>query len=208
MNPVTLLLSTLFVACLSWVLTPSEAVATEHDSIYVEVHISAGQYEKWLKSPMRHMHDFNDWGEMTDEWSPEWLQHYYKWDFATMADLIGTVKKEAAADEQEFSWTSRPYVNYDAEAGIFTFAQLLYDENYINFMLDISAYRTLADFKDTDEPDFLVIYPFFWDPGYTVILEIGRGYTKFHNQETAPAAFRDFIKKADAHFKAETERYE
>lgn len=196
-----------FVCLLSAALTPlfpARAEATENDSIYVRVHISPEAYEAWRKSPMKHMHDFQDWREMTDQWSPDWVEYYYKWDFPTMGDLVRATEREAADWQPDATaMQSRPYIHYDPQEGVFTYAQLFYDENFINYMLDISAYRMFADFKDTDTRDFLVVYPYFWDPGYTVILEIGRGYTKFHTEQTAPAAFQEFIETANAHFDAE-----
>lgn len=177
----------------------------EFDSIYVRVHISPQQFEKWLASPMRHMHDFNDWNEMTTEWEEGWEDDYYSWDYKTIRELIDVVEKESAVTDDN-AITSPPFIHYDRTNGVFTYAQLLFDENFINFMLDISAYRTIAGFKDTDEPDFLVIYPYLWDPGYTVIMEIGRGYTKFHSEESVPAQFQEFIDAANAHFDTEVEQ--
>ena len=190
-------------------LLPTPARATELESIYARVRLSPAQYEKWLASPMKHMTDFDDWNTMTPEWSEDWRRHYYKWKFETMGDMIRAAEKQAAEWTIDVGdMTSRPLVRYDAEKGVFTYAQLFYDENFINFMLDLSALRTLSAFKDTDGPDFLVIYPFFWDPGTTVILEIGRGTTKFHSAQTAPEAFKDFIREANAHFDAELEEME
>ena len=176
----------------------------EFESIYVRVHISPEQYEKWLASPMKHMHDFTDWNEMTGEWEEDWKDSYYTWDYGTIRELITVVEKDSTTIDDN-AITSPPFIHYDANSGVFTYAQLLFDENFINFMLDISAYRTIADFKDTDETDFLVIYPYLWDPGYTVVMEIGKGYTKFHTEESAPEAFQDFIDAANAHFDVEVE---
>lgn len=195
----------LCLAAVCLALCQTAAFATELDSIYVRVRISPGQMANWLRSPMKHMHDFNDWSEMTPEWDESWKSHFYTWDFETMWAMVKARVREGSSRLAPV-WGSRPYIQYDAKAETFTFAQLAYDENYINFMLDIAAYRTLADFKDTDGPDFLVIYPFLWDPGYAVIMEIGKGYTRFHTEETAPPEFKEFIETADAHFEAELER--
>ena len=203
MNFVMLFVCTLVLFLAISALYPEKAEAAELESIYVRVRISPEGYKKWLASPMKHMQDFDDWNEMTDEWTEDWVEDYYQWEFRTMGDLVKTIEAEAASDE-ESDWNSKPYIEYDEKEGVFTFAQLFYDENFINFMLDLSAYRTFADFKDTDGPDFAVIYPFFWDPGYTVIMEIGRGYAKFHTEETAPEAFGAFIERAGAHFDAES----
>lgn len=173
--------------------------ASELDSAYISVHISPEQYRKWLQSPMKHMRDYDDWDQMTDEWDEGWKKDFYAWDCKTMGEMVDYIKMNAA-DAEAMSYDTAPYINYDPREGIFTFAQLLYGENFIDFMLDLSAYRAFADFKNTEEPDFMVIYPRMWDSGYAVIMEIGMGYTKFHTENTVPPAFQEFIKKANAHF--------
>lgn len=181
--------------------SPTKAAAAELDSIYISVRISPEQYQKWLESPMKHMHDYNDWEQMTDEWDEYWEKDYYEWDFGTMGEMVEGFKGEEEAID--WSYGSPPYVNYDPREGVFTFAQLLFGDNYIDFMLYLSAFRALADFKDTEEPDFLAIYPRLWDPGYAVIMEIGKGYTKFYSENDASPEFQEFIKKANAHFDKE-----
>lgn len=119
--------------------------------------------------------------------------------------MVEDSENEMASPEWCDDWNTRPYINYDRPRGIFTYAQLLHDENLINCTNDISAYRSLADFKDTDEPGFIVIYPLLWDPGYTVIMEIGKGCAKFHTEETAPPEFQCFIEEANEHFRSELE---
>lgn len=200
-------LSSIAAVCLSIFCVPLPVHATELDSIYVRVRISPDRYEKWLASPMKSMFDFDDWHEMTPEWLGVRPPHLYKWDLATMDEMIKAFEKEAA-DWTMDKWTSRPFVRYDAENGALTFAQLFFAENYVDFALYIAAFRTLADFKDTDDPDFLVVCPFFWSPGYLVIMEIGKGYTKFYTEATAPAAFKTFLKEAAAHFNAEMDQFE
>lgn len=197
----------LLAAALS-VLPPAPAAATELDSIYVKVRISPQQMAKWLRSPMRHMHEFDDWKEMTEEWDESWPEHYYTWDYETMWDMVKDRVRQGKGKTS--LWGSPPYIHYDVKEQTFTFAQLMYGENYFDFMLDISAYRTLAEYKDTDGPDFLVIYPFLWEPGCTdaVIMEIGRGYTKFHTEKTAPPEFAEFIQTANGFFDAQLEKLE
>lgn len=197
-----LTICTLLIASLFY---PAKAEATELESIYVRVPISPERYQAWLASPLKHAGDFADWAGMTEEWEDDWTDDFYDWDIATNAALVESIQKEMA-EPWDDDWNSQPYVSYDAEQGIFRYAQLLYDENYINFTNDLSAFRSLADFKDTDEPGFIVIYPFIWDPGYTVIMELGKGYAKFHTEKTAPPSFKAFIAEANAHFDAELEK--
>lgn len=293
MNPVVLFTLSFCFALAVGLACPAKAEATELDSIYVSVRISPEQYRKWQESPMKHMDEYDDWDQMTDQWDESWKDEYYRWDYKTMGEMTAmnespapktapvsdsapavnsadwqqgvddsvamieawaqsslqqfhkkifsdpTLDKESAdkafasyketmekvtedariraeqmrkldlsahtpnapADEDPFLYGSYPHIEYNEQEGVFTYAQLLYDENFINCMLDLSAYRTLADFKDTEGPDFLVIYPFIWNPGYTVIMEVGKGYTKFHhNEETVPASFQKFMERANAHF--------
>lgn len=184
------------------VLHPATAKAAELESIYVRVRISPDQYRQWLASPMKHMHEFTDWNMMTDDWEDNWKKSFYTWDYKTIGDMVKAREDEMASPDQD-PFNSRPYIGYDEKEGVFTFAQLVYDENYINFLLDLSAYRTLADFKDTDGPDFAVIYPYIWDPGYTVIMAIGKSSVTFHTEENAPPEFTSFIATANAHFEKE-----
>ena len=207
MNGITLPILAFCVFSAVSLLHPAKAEATELDSIYIRVPISPERYRAWLASPLRHAGDFDDWSGMSEQWEDEWRADFYDWDFATNGELVDSTLEQMAA-EWDDDWNSQPYIDYDEARGIFTYAQLLYDENFINFANDLSAFRSLADFKDTDEPGFIAIYPFIWDPGYTVIMEIGKGSTKFHTEATAPPAFKRFIEEAGAHFDAELEKME
>ena len=182
---------------------PSRAGATEMSSLYLRVRISPAQYEKWLDSPMRRMEEYTDWNQMTDQWEEGWKEHYYHVDFRTVRELVESIRKEAASKGD--GWTSPPFYDYDAESGTLTYAQLLFDENFINYMIYLAALRSLADFKDTDGPDFVVIYPYLWDPGCDVIMEISRNKTAFYQENTAPPEFAAFKAAADIHFAKELE---
>jgi hypothetical protein len=198
--PAEVLLLALLCALL---LPPSRAGATEMSSLYLQVHISPTQYEKWLDSPVRRMEEYTDWSQMTDQWEDGWKEHYYHADFRTVRELVESIRKEAASKGD--GWTSPPFYEYDAENGTLTYAQLLFDENFINYMLSLAALRSLADFKDTDGPDFVVIYPYLWDPGCDVILEISRNKTAFYRDNNTPPEFAAFKATADAHFAKELE---
>ena len=188
-------------------LFPGRAEATELESIYVRVPISPEAYRRWLASPLRHAGDFDDWRGMSDQWEDDWAEEFYDWDFATNGDLVASIRDQMTSEWND-EWNSQPYVDYDEAVGVFRYAQLLYDENFINFANDLAAYRSFADFKDTDEPGFIVIYPFLWDPGYGVIMEIGRGGAAFHAENAPPAGFKAFIDEANAHFDAELDALE
>lgn len=184
-------------------LRPAKAETTELESIYVRVPISPQRYARWLASPLRHPREFDDWSQMNEQMGDDYHEYLYDWEDMTNGALAAVRENEMTCREWDDGWSTRPYINYDRSRGLFTYAQLLYDENLVNFTNDVSAYRTLADFKDTDEPGFIVIYPFLWDPGYTVIMEIGKGCTKFHTEATAPTEFACFIEEANRHFRAE-----
>lgn len=195
MAHILLLILALYVLFTAVSLRPHTAEAAELDSIYIRVPISPERYSQWLASPLRHSREFGDWSKMNGQMGDDYHEDLYDWDDMTNGELVEIRKNDMASSDWEDDWNTRPYINYDRSRGVFTYAQLLYDENLINFTNDLSAFRSMADFKDTDEPGFIVIYPLLWDSGYTVILEIDKGSAVFLTEDTAAPEFKSFITK-------------
>jgi len=87
---------------------------------------------------------------------------------------------------------------YDSAKQEFICYDLWLDESVVEYVTVIHVVRALADFKDTPDEDYAMIFPMFWSGGVDVVCQICRGSSSLHEKEPDTAEFREFFALAES----------
>jgi hypothetical protein len=168
---------------------PEEINLSEPNQLYLQVRISPAQLEKFLAStpgPASEFADFMEW--IADK-------RYYGEPFTTekLAGIGGSGTAKAWVD----GWTANVYppsINrYEEETETWTLALIEFAENYLYFIDALNTLRRIADFKDIDSTDHLLIYGYLYDGGsVTAAMQITP-----HNSRLLSAAPEEVIASAN-----------
>jgi hypothetical protein len=148
---------------------------SEPCSLYLKVRLSKAAYESYLASPCVDARDFGDW--------MDWLA---KAEMAggpmTPDDVreIGQTSQPVPVTEVIHAWTSNEWAMgksiYDESAEVWQFGILQFSENYHEYLVNLPFLRGVDRFKDKPGKDFLLVYPYIWDPHeFELLIAIDEG---------------------------------
>ncbi len=169
---------------------------SEPSSLYMRVTLSQARLDAFLHSPLNSgdylPHASTDWrswldskrfyGQISDreiaEMNP--IRNLGLPPHSTVADFITNLVEDI--------YFSPGQVQSDPVCHRWSLTVLGLSENYLDFLVTLSVLRAVAQFKDLPGEDFILIYPYLWEPeagrGANAFLGIDQGHSWFVNDVT------------------------
>jgi hypothetical protein len=158
---------------------------SEPSSLVMQVHITVQQWVNYLTSEVRGVQNFDDWNLIDEDFQPSWLEKIDYGQTKTAQDWL------AACLPRGWPGVIQPLV-VDPERDLVTCVVLEFSENLIDFIDALNVLRRVAQHKDSSESDFVLIYPYFWNPKFVfAAIELSAGKSRFLD----PDQDRDLIEK-------------
>jgi hypothetical protein len=162
---------------------------SEHSSLVMQVHLSETQWTRYLASEIRPVQQFGDWGELMEPASLDAVGYGH---LRTVRDWL----EGFGANDQLIG--APPPMEFDWEHGCVNCVVFFYSEDLIEFVRDLNVLRSVAQHKDSSEPDFIVIYPHFWRADdVDAAITLAAGESRLLNKETDQALIRSLAWRAE-----------
>lgn len=131
---------------------------SEQSSLYAKIKIKKENYEAFLKSKLAVTKDQTGWGD--------WWNGLEMYGEPNIEDNLVTYHDENIAAFIQ-SWLEMedtlPFSDYDAETETWHFGLVMFTDNYAEMIPCLGALRGVSEFKEADESDFVIIFPYFWE---------------------------------------------
>jgi hypothetical protein len=164
-------------------------VSGSASSFFAKIKMSRRACEKWLKSPIRHVSDYDDWHGMNPQAAaaPDDVTSSAKLDFMSVDEFLDTL-----ADLSGFFCCE-----YDDDEGAFFIADVHRKAGGLgDLAVFYAALRGAEAFKDDDEPSFIYVFPESGgDPD--ALLRIRKGASQFLNPKDASPDVLYFVNEAE-----------
>ena len=165
---------------------------SEPSSLVMRVHVSQAQWAAFLKSEIQPVRQFTDWSALGPAFDPAWLD---KVDYGSLRTVEDWFAKYLG-----LSWPGAPPLyEVDWSRNLVTCVVLEFGENFIEYVHGLNVLRRITQHKTSSDQDFIVIYPYFWDPHHVVAaIALNAGKSRFLlDKKSDNALRRNFVTRAD-----------
>lgn len=131
---------------------------SEPNSLFVKVHITKDNFDKFLKSKPTTPKLNNDWIEWWNSRKMYGKTELQEKDLYCYEDLTN----ESIINDWINIKETLSFSDYDVENEIWHFGIILFSENYGNMIPGLAFIKSVSEFKTECEEDFAIVYNFFW----------------------------------------------
>ena len=145
---------------------------SEPSSLYARIHISESAKEKFLDSKIADPGKYEDW--------IGWLKNKSFSGSITLNDINSIKYPQTVVKDFLNEWLgySRAFGfnEYDQEENTWIISMYEFSENYFEYIQFLHVLRSIQDFKDLNENDFILVHSYIWgDTASDTVIQIEKG---------------------------------
>lgn len=163
---------------------------SDPSSLFAKIGMSKGASDKWLKSPVRNVDEYDDWRQM----NPTLATHYDDW-----KDTFGKFEYMSVEEFLDAASHNSKYFccDYDDDMNAFCIADACHAANMQEITIAIAALRGAETFKDNNNPSFIYVFPALSGGDPEALLQIQKGSSHFLMPNDSSPDVLYFVNEAD-----------